>query len=84
MGKISSPEQLLNMLTILRQSILVKGRTWTAMPEFGIHNFSASIFFGLTLRSDMLLIYIEIAFCGPNSNESECPKRELLFATDCS
>lgn len=49
----TSPQLLLNMLTIVRQSILVKGRTWTAMPVFDIRNFSASIFFGLTLRSDI-------------------------------
>lgn len=45
MAKIfPSPVQLLNMLTILRQSVLVKGRTWTAMPELCIRNFLQAYF----------------------------------------
>lgn len=38
------PLQLLNLVIILRQTILVKGKTWTAMPEFCICNISASRF----------------------------------------
>lgn len=61
-----SPVQLLNVVTILRQTVLVEGRTWMAMPEFCIRNFLQADFFGLTLRSDIQLIYVEMTFHGPN------------------
>lgn len=35
---------LLSLVIILRQTVLVKGKTWTAMPEFCICNISASRF----------------------------------------